>query len=202
VERITVAITGASGPHYGIALTETLLRSGLEVHLLVSEAAGKVIGYEMGRPVRVSNPDLDALLDAPLEKLRYHREDDLFAPIASGSYACDAMVVAPCSMGTLARIATGVATDLIERSADVMLKERRKLVLVTRETPLSAIHLRNMLSVTEAGATILPASPAFYHRPSSISDLVDFLTTRILDQLGIPSDLVRRWGSRPEADGE
>lgn len=194
--RHVVAITGASGSVYGIALVEALLRTGSEVHLLISASGARVLAFETGKPCRVEKPDVAALFDAPLEKLRYHREADLFAPIASGSWLCDGMVVAPCSMGTLGRIASGVASSLIERAADVTLKERRKLVLMTRESPLSGIHLKNMLTVTEAGGVILPASPGWYHRPESLQDLVDFMTARVLDQLGIDTDVAPRWGTK------
>jgi 4-hydroxy-3-polyprenylbenzoate decarboxylase len=202
VDRVVVAITGASGSIYGIRLVETLLKEGREVHLLFSNAAAQVTGYELRTKVDPDRPDLAKLFDAPIENLRYHREDNLFAPVASGSYPCDAMVICPCSMGTLSRVATGAAGNLIERAADVMLKERRPLVLVARETPVGLIHLRNMTAVTEAGGIILPASPGFYHRPESIDDLVDFLVARILDQLGIRTDLVRRWGTPRTREGE
>jgi 4-hydroxy-3-polyprenylbenzoate decarboxylase len=200
MKRIVVAITGASGSVYGVSLVEALLRHGAEVHLLLSGAGSRVLAYELRTPVRIEKPDFATLLDAPLDGLTYHRPDDLFASIASGSYLCDAMVVAPCSMGTLARIATGAANSLIERAADVMLKERRKLVLMTREAPLNAIHLKNMLAVTEAGGVILPASPGWYHRPESLQDLVDFMTARVFDQLGIETEIAPRWGSKPAKD--
>ena len=133
-------------------------------------------------------------------QLEVFGREDWFAPLASGSNPADAMVICPCSMGTLARIAAGLADTLIERAADVMLKESRKLVLVPRETPLSAIHLENMLRAQRAGAVILPANPGFYHRPQSVSEVVDFVVARVLDQLGFDHDLMQRWGAAPPED--
>ncbi|NOZ82326.1 MAG: UbiX family flavin prenyltransferase [Euryarchaeota archaeon] len=175
--RLLVAITGASGVEYALNFLRRLRELGIEHTCVVSEAAKRIIEIECG---------------AEVPKCR--SEDEIHAPSASGSAAPDAMVVIPCSMKTLAAIACGYSGNLITRSADVMLKEGRKLVLVPRETPLSPIHLRNMLTLAEMGAVILPAMPAFYHRPSSIQDLLDFIAGKVLDVLGISHNLYRRWG--------
>ena len=192
---LVLGITGASGAPYGRRLLEVLLRAGREVHLTISDSAGIVFLEELG--VRLSLDDFDpaTLTDAPTDRLHYWRSGDLAATIASGSFRTAGMVVLPCSMGTLAAIAHGASRNLIHRAADVHLKERRKLILVPRETPLSSIALENMLAVTRAGAIVLPAMPGFYHKPRSIDDLVDFVVARICDQLGVDAELMRRWGS-------
>lgn len=195
---ITLAITGASGLAYGLRLLECLLVRGAAVRLLASQAAHVVAAQEL----QLTLPSRPAELEAWLRErypghsgnLRVFGREDWFAPVASGSGASDAMVVCPCSMGTLAAIAQGLSENLIERAADVAIKEGRKLILVPRETPFSALHLENMLKLSRLGAVILPANPGFYHHPRRIEDLVDFIVARILDQLGMPSDLVPRWG--------
>lgn len=198
-----VGVTGASGAVYARRTLQAMLQLGHHVKLIVSPAGERVTSIELG--VRFSGTrkarqeqwaDL-AGHDGDRLELLPHR--DFAASVASGSYPLDGMAVVPCSMGTLARIATGVSTSLIERAADVALKERRPLVLVPRETPLSRIHLKNMLAVAEAGAEVLPAMPAFYHQPRSIDDLVDMLVGRILERLGIQNDLFRRWQGDPLA---
>jgi 4-hydroxy-3-polyprenylbenzoate decarboxylase len=193
---------------YGLRLLECLLAAGCNVQLLYSQAAQVVARQEMdfelpSRPAearaallaRLAAPQGDFLRGAvDPEKLAVFGREEWFAPVASGSNPPDAMVVCPCSMGTLAAIAQGLADNLIERAADVVLKEGRKLVLVPRETPFSAIHLENMLRLTRAGAVIVPPSPGFYHHPQSVADLVDFVVARILDQLAVPHALMQRWG--------
>lgn len=198
---VTLALTGASGMPYGMRLLECLLGAGARVYLLYSQAAQIVARQEMdlalpARPAEAADV-LGARFGAAPGQLQAFGREEWFAPIASGSGAADAMVVCPCTMGTLGALAAGLADNLIERAADVMLKESRKLVLVPRETPLSAIHLENMLKLARAGAVILPANPGFYHRPGSPQDLVDFVVARILDNIGLPNDLSPRWGAPP-----
>ena len=195
---VCLALTGASGMPYGIRLLECLLEAGKHVQLLYSSVAPIVARQEMGIELPALADDTQVFLRARYANLPgqldvYGRED-WFAPVASGSNPPDAMVICPCTMGTLAAIAQGLANNLIERAADVVLKEGRKLVLVPRETPFSAIHLENMLRLSHAGAVILPPNPGFYHRPESVSELIDFVVARILDQLGISHTLLQRWG--------
>lgn len=196
---VTLAFTGASGMPYGVRLLEQLLASGTRVYLLYSQVAQVVARQEMdlALPSRASEAEayFTGKFNAAAGQLSVFGREEWFAPIASGSSAPDAMVICPCTMGTLGAIAAGLAQTLIERSADVMLKEGRPLILVPRETPLSAIHLENMLRLARAGAAILPANPGFYHRPASVHDLVDFVVARILDRLAIGNSLVKRWGA-------
>jgi 4-hydroxy-3-polyprenylbenzoate decarboxylase len=196
MKRITLALTGASGMAYGIRLLECLLAAGCRVDLLVSQAARIVARQELDLALPADNAALADHFHGrfPGGELQAHGEKEWFAPAASGSNPADAMVVCPCTMGSLAAIAHGLADNLVERAADVMLKERRPLILVPRETPFSLIHLRNMTALAEAGATILPANPGFYHRPAGVSDVVDFVVARVLDQLAIPHQLMQRWG--------
>ncbi|MBS0320235.1 MAG: UbiX family flavin prenyltransferase [Proteobacteria bacterium] len=197
-ETIALAFTGASGMPYGMRLLECLLAARKRVYLVYSAAAQIVAAQECNvtLPARASDAEraLNERLGAPAGQLCVFGRDDWMAPIASGSNPADAMVICPCTMGTLAAVAAGLADSLIERAADVMLKERRPLVLVPRETPLSAIHLANMLKLAHAGAVILPPAPGFYTQPQAVGELVDFVVMRILDQLHIASDLVPRWG--------
>jgi 4-hydroxy-3-polyprenylbenzoate decarboxylase len=202
---LVVAFTGASGSPYGVRLVEVLLRAGRDVHLTVSPAAVEVLEAESGRTVRLASEEFDprALLgtaasDLDLSRLHYHHFRDFQAGIASGSFLTGGMAVCPCSMGTLAAIAHGISENLIHRAADVHLKERRKLVLVPRETPLGLVQLRNMVLVTEAGAVVLPAMPAFYTRPRSIAEMVDFVVARVCDQLSVPHTLSPRWSEGTE----
>ena len=197
-ETLCLAWTGASGMPYGLRLLECLLAAGVRVQLLYSQAAQVVARQEMGlelpaRPAEARDLLL-ARFSADPDRLAVYGREEWFAPMASGSNPPDAMVVCPCTMGTLGSIAQGLADNLIERAADVMLKEGRPLILVPRETPLSAIHLENMLRLSRAGAVILPPNPGFYHHPQSVGDLVDFVVARILDQLGVPHRLMRPWG--------
>jgi len=205
--RFVVALTGASGAAYGRRLLECLARTGATVHLVVSEAARSVIRHELSIPLDLSQGPavIRSLLGEEPANVHYHPSGDFEVSIASGSYRHGGMVVCPCSGGTLGRIASGASTNLIERAADVCLKERRKLILVPRETPLSEIHLDNMLRVTRAGAIVLPASPGFYGGETRLDDLVDFVVARILDQLGVDHRLGPRYGEparrrHPEED--
>lgn len=197
-KTIAVALTGASGMPYGVRLIETLLLAGHRVWLLYSQVAQIVAQQEMdwklpSRPAEVE-AELSERFGAAEGQLRVFGREEWFAPPASGSNPPDAMVVCPCTMGTLASIAQGLSANLIERAADVVIKEGRKLVLVPRETPFSAIHLENMLKLARLGVCILPANPGFYTRPKSVQDLVDFVVARVLDQLGIEHALAPRWG--------
>lgn len=207
-KTICLALTGASGMPYGLRLLETLLAAGCTVQLLYSQAAQIVARQEMDLELPSRPADAKAALLAHFaakpgnieqaavnpEKLLVYGREEWFAPVASGSNPPDAMIICPCSMGTLAAIAQGLADKLIERAADVVLKEGRKLILVPRETPFSAIHLENMLRLSRAGAVILPPSPGFYHHPKSVQDIVDFVAGRVLDQVGVAHTLTRRWG--------
>jgi 4-hydroxy-3-polyprenylbenzoate decarboxylase len=181
--KLTIALTGASGVIYGKRLLEELRNKKVETHLVISQAAKKIIKHELGTSEKT------------LEKLatHVHEIDDWSSPIVSGSYKTDGMVIVPCSMKTLAGIANGFAENVILRAADVTLKEKRKLILVPRETPVNTIHLRNMLDLAQHGAIIVPAMPAFYHKPKNIDDLVDFMVGRVLDVLGIEHALYKRW---------
>lgn len=195
---ITLAMTGASGAQYGLRLLQCLLAADCRVYLLLSSAAEVVIRTE-------TNLDLPSDLEqqqlflsqrysADDEQLMLFGRDDWFSPVASGSSSPTSMVICPASGGTLSSIASGASNNLIERAADVALKERRQLIVVPRESPYSAIHLENMLKITQLGAVVLPASPGFYMQPERVEDLIDFVVARILDQLGLEQDLFPRWG--------
>jgi 4-hydroxy-3-polyprenylbenzoate decarboxylase len=194
-KTIVLAITGASGTPYGLDLLRKLHDSTAvgELYLIVSGPGRQVLLEETA--VRLESPaDLAA---AGLPRAIWLEEMNIAAPVASGSFPVDAMVIAPCTMGTLGAIATGAGRNLIHRAADVTLKERRPLVLMPRETPLNTIHLENMLRLAQAGAVILPAMPGFYHRPASIQDLVDHLSWRVLSAIGLPVPADRGWKGRP-----
>lgn len=197
-KTICLALTGASGMPYGIRLLECLLEAGCHVQLLYSQVAQVVANQEMAIELPSRATDAQTYFReryaAHPGKLEVYGREEWFAPVASGSNPPDAMVICPCTMGTLASIAQGLAKQLIERAADVVLKEGRKLILVPRETPFSVIHLENMLRLARAGAVILPPNPGFYHHPQGVEDLVDFVVARILDQLSVPHDLMQRWG--------
>lgn len=203
-KEIVVAITGASGVVYATRLIEVLTASEYDVHLVISDSAYQIFELEMGIKLNCNQFDPKDLGIAknciselfPSGQITYHRYTDFTAPIASGSHKTEGMVICPCSMGTAGHIASGATMNLIHRAADVHLKERRKLVLVTRETPFSLIHLENLTRLCQAGAVILPASPAFYHEPGDIQDMINFIVSRICDQLGIENNLIRRWKSR------
>lgn len=190
MSKYIVGITGASGSIYAVRLVEELLRCEHEVHLIMTRSGQKVTAYEMGK----SFEELLYSYGRETGMLKVHDVDDLFAPTASGSFKTDGMIVIPCSMSTLGEIAAGNSKNLLGRSADVIIKERRKLVLVPRETPFSTIHLRNMLQLSEMGITILPAMPGYYHKPQQLMDLVDFVVGKVLDNLGIENSLYEKWG--------
>jgi 4-hydroxy-3-polyprenylbenzoate decarboxylase len=195
---IVLAMTGASGSVYGIRLLEVLLRAGRTIHFTLSPAAVEVMTHELDLHVKLADFQLHDLLGdnkaVATGQVRYHDYRDFRAGIASGSFLTAGMVVCPCSMGTAAAIAHGMSQNLIQRAADVHLKEKRKLVLVPRETPLGIVQLRNLTLAAEAGAIVLPASPAFYTRPRSLEDAIDFVVGRILDLLGVEHQLLKRWG--------
>lgn len=198
----TVVVTGASGSVYGLRLIEQLVLAGHDVSVVFTDAGREVTAYELGFDLPTEDDKMAAValatyLELPsAQNLRVAYPNSLFDPIASGSHKTDAMVVCPCSMGFVASVAHGLADDLPERAADVMLKERRPLVLVPRETPLSLIHLRNLTACAEAGAVIVPAMPAFYAKPESIDDLVSFVVGKVLDTLDVEHELFKRWGSQ------
>ena len=193
---IVLAITGASGAIYGRRLLEVLLDSDIDVHLTISESGRLVIQHELQISVDIKNFELQQLLPGKSsDRVVYHHYQDFMTPIASGSFKTSGMVVCPCSGSTLSGIATAAGKNLIQRAADVHLKERRPLILVTRETPLSLIQIQNMERVCSAGGTIMPASPGFYHGYESVDDLVDFVVARVLDHLDADHQLMRRWGS-------
>ncbi len=201
MKHLVVAITGASGVRYGLRLLEAVHAAGIDISIAVSRGGARVLEIEEGVKV-----DPKALAAPALMKIRKGRGapavrtlalDDIAAAVCSGTHEVDGMIVVPCSMGTLSRIAHGNSGNVIERAADVMLKEGRPLVLVPREAPLSRIHIENLLRAHDAGAAIVPASPGFYHQPKTIDDLVDQVVTKALDRLGVRLDLIRRWKTRP-----
>jgi len=183
--RIVLGISGASGVIYGARLFQKLHEAGVEVELVITVYGKEVLGMETA----IDFNDLEGMAYAA------YSDKDLTAPPASGSHLFDAMVICPCSMSTISKIASGISDTLITRAAGVCLKERRKLIVVPRETPLSQVYLRNMLTLAEAGAVVLPPTPAFYHEPTTIEDLVDFVIGKIMDSLGVEHDLFRRWGT-------
>lgn len=201
-DRITVAYTGASGIQYGLRLVQYLLQSGYGVDLLISRAAIVVMALELDLNLGGNSAQqrvrllqyfgIDEAKEGQL--LRLYGENEWTAPLASGSNCSDVMVVCPATVGALGAIATGQSNNLIERAADVILKERKELIMVVRETPFNEIHLQNMLTLSRMGALIMPANPGFYHRPERVEDLIDFMVARILDQIGIPHNLMVKWG--------
>lgn len=194
----TIAITGASGAPYALKLLHELVKLGHNIYVSISRDGLSIINDETGLLLKGSETEiqyaLERQLDAKEGQIQYFDEENMYAAIASGTVPVDAMAVIPCSMKTLAAIANGYASNLIERAADVMLKEKRNLIIVPRETPLSSIHLKNMLTLAEAGCRVIPAMPAFYHNPKRIQDMVDFIVGRVMDAMGIPNDLSPRWG--------
>ncbi|MBI1865475.1 MAG: UbiX family flavin prenyltransferase [Nitrospirae bacterium] len=197
--RYVVALTGASGSAYGIALLRELLAAGHEVHFAASKAGKSVLAHETGLDLPADGKGMREALGRHLtgvsaETLHAYAEDDFFAPIASGSFRLDGAIVVPCSMKTVSALAHGASGNLIERAGDVALKEKWPLVVVPRETPLSEIHLSNLLTLARAGARIVPAMPGFYHHPARIEDMVRFVVARVLDVLGLPPEDAKRWG--------
>lgn len=190
-----VCFCGGSGITYGLRLVEVLLDAGHTVHLAATKAALRVLVHEAGLPVDLERPDLSALFQGSQApgKLIVHDREAVEAAPSSGSAGIEAVVLIPCSMGTLARVAHGFSSNLVERAADVAIKEGRRLVVVPRETPLSVIHLQNMLELARAGAVILPAMPGFYHRPERVEDLVDFMVGKVLDRLDVDIEMFARW---------
>ena len=204
---VIVAISGASGAVYSVRLLQQLALAGIDVELTISDAGRQVIKQELEIDVDLEDLNLSALLQVEcsaltsielpsLENISYYHYRDLMSPMASGSHRTQAMVICPCSGATLGNIANGTSSNLIQRAADVHLKERRRLLLITRETPLSLVHIENMRRVTQAGAIVIPASPGWYHGVTELSDLVDFMVARILDQLDCDNDLMGRWGDQ------
>lgn len=197
-KTLALAITGASGTQYGLRLLEYLLESGARVYLMVSQAGQVVLKMEAGIEVPARPAEAERFFSERFGsrpgQLRVFGRQQWTAPVASGTNPPDAMVVCPCTTGTLATIASGMCQDLIDRAADVALKEGRKLILVVRETPFSVIHLENMLRLAKAGAVIMPANPGFYFNPQTVDELVDFIVSRVLDHLGIPHTPTQRWG--------
>ncbi len=201
-KRITLIMTGASGAQYGIRLLEELVKAKIEVSLLLSRPAQLVINTETSYkvPSRASEVEkyFSNLFNAAPEQIKAYEREQWMAPIASGSGVADATIVCPCTTGTLSSIAVGSSNNLIERAADVALKERKKLILVIRETPFSEIHLENMLKLARMGAVILPANPGFYHKPETLDDIIDFMVARILEHLDIKQDILPMWGSKDD----
>ncbi|WDE05777.1 UbiX family flavin prenyltransferase [Thalassomonas viridans] len=197
-KKITLAITGASGSAYALRLIECLVAANYQIYLLCSSAARVVLDTEVGVKLpaapEAASRFLTEKFSAKDGQITVFGKEQWFSPVASGSAAPKTMVVCPCSTGTLAAISTGMSDNLIERAADVVIKERGQLILVLRETPFSTIHLQNMLSLSQQGVTIMPAAPGFYHNPESINDLIDFMVGRILDHLNIEQSIMPRWG--------
>lgn len=196
--RISLAMTGASGVQYGLRLLECLIKADIHVYLMLSQPARIVMGMETDLRLPGRSSEVARILatryNAAPGQLEVLGEQQWTAPVASGSGVPEAMVICPCTTGTLSAVAVGASRSLIERAADVVLKERRRLILVLRETPLSEIHLENMLRLTRMGAVIMPANPGFYHRPQSVEDLIDFMVARVLDHLSVPQTLLPAWG--------
>ncbi|MCC2607686.1 flavin prenyltransferase UbiX [Planctobacterium marinum] len=202
-KQITLAITGASGAPYSLKLLQCLVEANFQIHLLVSGAA-KVVFATEEKLTLPGSPDKQSAFfieycQAKPEQIRCYGKEEWFSPVASGSAAPKTMIICPCSTSTLSSVATGASNTLIERAADVVIKEKGQLILLVREMPLSSIHLQNMLTLSNLGVTIMPAAPGFYHEPRSIDDLVDFVVARILDHVAIDNSLMQRWGYKPQA---
>lgn len=199
--EITLAFTGASGAPYSLRLLECLIKANYKVHLLVSSAAKVVFATEQELSLPASPDKQTAFFSdyfsAAPEQIQCYGKEEWFSPVASGSAAPKTMIICPCSTSTLSSVAHGTSNTLIERAADVVIKEKGQLILLVREMPLSSIHLQNMLTLSNLGVTVMPASPGFYHEPQSINDLVDFVVARMLDHLGLDNSLMNRWGYKP-----
>ncbi len=194
MKRLIVGITGASAGVYGVRLLQVLTgQQDIEIHLTISSSGARALSEELQLEVDLDDFKLESLIGVSSPRVIYHHESDIAAPIASGSFRTEGMVVVPCSMGSVASIAGGMSRNLIQRAADVCIKENRKLVIVPRETPLSPIHLENMLKLSRLGVCVLPAMPGFYHYPKDVDDLLNFVVTKILDQFGIDTGLIQRW---------
>ena len=194
MKRLIVGITGASAGVYAVRLLEVLTKhEDIEIHLTISVSGARALYEELQVEIDLNNFTLESLIGISSPRVIYHHESDIAAPIASGSFRTEGMIVVPCSMGSIASIAGGMSRNLIQRAADVCIKENRKLVVVPRETPLSPIHLENMLKLSRLGVCVLPAMPGFYHFPKNVDDLLNFVVTKILDQFGIDSGLIQRW---------
>lgn len=194
MKRLIVGITGASAGVYGVRLLQVLTeQQDIEIHLTISSSGARALSEELQLEVDLNNFKLESLIGVSSPRVIYHHESDIAAPVASGSFRTEGMVVVPCSMGSVASIAGGMSRNLIQRAADVCIKENRKLVIVPRETPLSPIHLENMLKLSRLGVCVLPAMPGFYHYPKDVDDLLNFVVTKILDQFGIDTGLIQRW---------
>ncbi len=195
-----IAITGASGAIYGVRLLEYMVRKGFKVYLTITREGWYILKEEVGFFWEGGEKEINSAIckyyGVSSESLHYYSEDNLTAPIASGSVHTDGMIVIPCSMKVVASMACGFASNLVERAADVILKEKRRLIIVPRETPLNSIHLRNLLTLSEMGVHVIPAMPAFYSRPEKVADIVDFIVGRVLDSLHIENNLYKRWGSK------
>ena len=194
MKRLIVGITGASAGVYGVRLLQVLTKQAdIEIHLTISSSGARALFEELQLEIDLDNFEVESLIGVSSPRVIYHHESDIAAPIASGSFRTEGMVVVPCSMGSIASIAGGMSRNLIQRAADVCIKENRKLVVVPRETPLSPIHLENMLKLSRVGVCVLPAMPGFYHYPKDVDDLLNFVVTKILDQFGIDAKLIQRW---------
>ena len=194
MKRLVVGITGASGVIHGVRLLDVLNQlNEFEVHLTISSSGARALLEELQIRIDLDNFTLESLLGRSSDWVVYHHQSDIAASIASGSFRTEGMIIAPCSMGTIGSIAAGISRNLVHRAADVCIKERRKLVLLPRETPLSSIHLENMLKLSQLGVCILPAMPGFYHFPKTVDDQVNFVITKLLDQFGIDTGLIQRW---------
>jgi 4-hydroxy-3-polyprenylbenzoate decarboxylase len=200
--RWIIGITGASGAVYGVRLCQVLLSQGMDVHLIVTDAGWRVLHDELDWEAARRKETLERHFGGYSGTYEYHPIQDIGASVASGSFRTKGMVIIPCSMGTLSGIARGASDNLLERAADVILKEGRRLIVVPRETPLHEIHLENMLKLARMGTRIIPAMPAFYHRPASLKEMVDFLVGKVLDSMEIEHDLYRRWGESHEQERE